>query len=144
MIFRKKAKKIDNYVAPEKTIFDGTNEEVLAGFGEIINDVKAIITDEDFPSVFIAPDKLSENATKKELGEVYIREKVGHKMYQLISVFIIKKPNNVYNIFDTLFCAKKGTYKTRAFKDTLRDLKLLSLDNLKDFLAFFQSASLLK
>ena len=141
-MFKKKVK--DNYIAPEKTLFDGSNEEVLQGFGKVIADIKEILNDEEFPSVFIAPEKLNENASKKELGELYIREKVGEKFYSLLKVFIVKRPENIYHILDTLFCAKSGTYKARNFKDTIRDLKLLTTENLKDFMSFFTVASSLK
>lgn len=142
MLFKKKVK--DNYTAPVKTLFDGTNEEVLQGFGRIVEDVKEILNDDEFPTVFIAPEKVNENASKKELGELYIKEKVGEKFYSLLKVFIIKKPDNIYHILDTLFCAKSGTYRARNFKDTIRDLKLLTNENLKDFMSFFTAASSLK
>ena len=142
MFFKKKVE--DDYKAPEKTLFDGTNEEVLQGFGKIIGDIKEILNDKEFPTTFIAPEKVNENASKKELGEIYIKEKVGEKFYNLLRVFIVKKPDNIYHILDTLFCSKSGTYKNRTFKDTLKDLKLLSKDNLKDFLSFFTAASSLK
>lgn len=141
-MFKKKVK--DNYVAPLRTLFDGTNEEVMQGFGKIVVDIKAILSDEEFPTTLIAPEKVNNNASRKELGELYIREKVGEKFYALLKVFIIKRPENIYRILDTLFCADAGTYKLRSFKDTLRDLKLLTTDNLKDFMNFFTVASSLK
>ena len=134
----------DGYIPPMRTLFDGTNDEVLLGFSRILNDIKEILTDEEYPDVLIAPEKVNENATKKELGELYLREKVGERIYALLKVFMVKKPNNIYHILDTLFCASEGTYRNRKFKDTLRDLKLLSLDNIKDFFSFFSVANSLK
>ena len=134
----------DGYIPPMRTLFDGTNDEVLLGFSRILTDIKEILTDEEYPDVLIAPEKVNENATKKELGELYLREKVGERIYALLKVFMVKKPNNIYHILDTLFCASEGTYRNRKFKDTLRDLKLLSLDNIKDFFSFFSVANSLK
>lgn len=144
--FKKKEEIVvnDGYIAPTRTLFDGTNDEVLLGFSKIVGDIKEILTDEEYPNVLIAPEKVNENATKKELGELYINEKVGERLYSLLKVFIVKKPNNIYHILDTLFCASDGTYRNRKFKDTLRDLQLLSLDNVKDFFSFFSVANTLK
>lgn len=144
MFKKKKIKNIDAYVAPSKTLFDCTNEEVLLGLGKIVEDIKEILTDEEYPNILIAPEKVREDASKKELADLYIKEKVGQKFYSLLKVFVIKKPENIYHILDVLFCAPSGTYKARAFKDTLRDIKLLSREDLKEILDFFQSASSLK
>lgn len=127
-----------------RTIFDGTNEEVLSAFNEMLNDFREIITDDEYPNIFIAPDKLNENATKKELGELYIKEKAGQKIYEVLRVFLQKKPNNVYNILDILFCAEKGTYRNKSFKETIQDLTVIGKDDLKYMLNFFRAAGLLK
>ena len=127
-----------------RTIFDGTNEEVLSAFNEMLNDFREIITDDEYPNIFIAPDKLNENATKKELGELYIKEKAGQKIYGVLRVFLQKKPNNVYNILDTLFCAEKGTYRNKSFKETMQDLTVIGKDDLKYMLNFIRAAGLLK
>lgn len=135
-MFGKKKMK-SNYIPPEKTIFDGTNEEVIIAFGKIAEDIKEIMTDDEFPNMLINPESVNQNATKKELGELYIREKVGQRFYSLIKTLVIKKPENIYNILDTIFCVPRGTYKNRAFKDTLEDFKLLTSDNMRDLLRLF-------
>lgn len=129
-------KKKDKYVAPERTIFDGTNAEVMEAFGKITQDVRAILEDEEFPSVLIAPN-VDENADKAELGKVFLAEKVGSKLYKILQVFTMKHPENVYSILDTLFCAESGTYKNRKFADTLKDFKLIKKDDLLAFIRFF-------
>lgn len=136
-MFGKKKRVLNNYIAPQKTIFDGTNEEVMIAFGKIAEDIKEILTDDEFPNMLISPESVNQNATKKELGELYIREKVGQRFYSLIKTLVIKKPQNIYNILDTIFCAPRGTYKDRAFKDTLEDFKLLTNDNMRDLLRLF-------
>ena len=136
-MFGKKKRVLNNYVAPQKTIFDGTNEEVMIAFGKIAEDIKEILTDDEFPNMLINPESVNQNATKKELGELFIREKVGQRFYSLIKTLVIKKPQNIYNILDTIFCVPRGTYKNRAFKDTLEDFKLLTNDNMRDLLRLF-------
>ena len=138
MFGKKKEKEMkSNYIPPEKTIFDGTNEEVMLAFGKIAEDIKEILTDDEFPNMLISPDSVNPNATKKELGELYIREKVGQRFYSLIKTLVVKKPDNIYNILDTLFCVPRGTYKNRAFKDTIQDFKLLTNENMRDLLRLF-------
>lgn len=125
-----------------KTIFDGTNEEVLNAFNSMLQDVREIITDEEYPSLLIGG--VDKNATKAELGQIYVREKAGQKMYDWLRVFLTKKPNNVFNILDTIFCAEKGTYRKKTFKETVQDLNVLRKEDLSDMINFFRATGLLK
>lgn len=125
-----------------KTIFDGTNEQVLNAFQVILNDVKEIITDEEYPSLVI--QAVDENAPKAELGKAYVREKGGEKMYNWLKVFLAKKPQNIFNILDTLFCAEKGTYKNKSFKETLQDLNSIDGKDFVSLINFIRAVGLLK
>lgn len=133
-MFFKKQKK-DDYIKPTKTIFNGTNEEVLNAFGSIAEDVKIIVEDEEFPSLLI--NQVDEKADKAELGKLFVTERVGNKFYQLLKILSFKHPDNVYNILDTIFCAKKGTYKNRKFSDTIRDFKSIDTNDLMSLIRFF-------
>jgi len=135
MIFKKKK---------VTTIFDKTNAEVMEALKSMLNDIRAIITDEEYPNIFIAPDKLNENASKVELGQAYISEKVGERMYELLRVFLTKKPQNVFNILDILFCAEKGTYANKTFKETMDDLTYIGKEDLKYIINFMRATDLLK
>lgn len=117
-----------------KTIFDGTNEEVVFALESMIEDVKAIMTDEDYPSFFVGG--VDENAPKSDLGKAYVREKAGQKMGQFIQVFLKKKPDNIFNILDVLFCVEKGTYRKKSFKQTMDDLRSIDVKDLGDMLNF--------
>lgn len=123
-----------------KTIFDGTNEEVLNAFNEILQDVREIITDEEYPNILITG--VDENAPKAELGKAYVKQKAGEKMYTLISVFLRKKPDNMFNILDVIFCAEKGTYKNKSFKQTMKDLRTIGKKDLADLLGFLRAVNL--
>lgn len=117
-----------------KTIFDCTNEQVIKAFESIMSDIEAIMQDEDYPNFFI--NGVDENAPKAELGKAYVREKVGQKMSQFIRVFLKKKPDNIFNILDTIFCVEKGTYRQKSFKETIQDLKSIDVKDLGDMLNF--------
>ena len=121
----------------KKTIFDGTNAEVLEAFNYILQDVREIITDDEYPNILIMG--VDENAPKAELGKAYVEQKVGQKMYSWFQVFLKKKPENVYNILDTIFCAEKGTYKNKPFKETIKDLKAIDLKDLGAMLNFIRA-----
>jgi hypothetical protein len=126
-----------------KTIFDGTNAEVVEAFESMLEDVKAIMSDEEYPSFFIAG--VDENAPKAELGKAYVREKAGQKMGQFLQVFLRKKPDNIFNILDVLFCVEKGTYRNKSFKQTMDDLRSIDVKDLGDMLNFiFATISAMK
>lgn len=125
-----------------KTIFDGTNAEVMNAFEEMLQDVREIITDEEYPSLFVGG--VDPNAPKAELGKAYVEQKVGQRMYDWFQVFLRKKPENIYNILDTIFCAKKGTYKNKPFKQTIKDLKSIDLKDLAEMLNFMRAVLLSK
>lgn len=126
-----------------KTIFDESNEKVLIAFQSILTDVEAIMTEADYPSFFIGG--VDENAPKAELGKAYVREKVGQKMSQFMRVFLSKKPDNIFNILDTIFCVEKGTYRKKSFKQTMDDLRSIDVKDLGDMLNFmFATISAMK
>lgn len=125
-----------------KTIFDCSNEEVLKAFESMLLDVRAIITDEEYPDMLISG--VDPNATRKELGEIYVKQKAGDKMYNWLRVFLSKKPDNVFNILDTIFCAKKGTYRKKSFKSTMKDLESIKKNDLREMINFIQATGLLK
>ncbi len=125
-----------------KTIFDGTNEQVLSAFNEILQDVREIITDDEYPSILIMG--VDENAPRAELGKAYVQQKVGERMYQLIGTFLRKKPDNMFNILDVIFCAEKGTYRKKSFKETMKDLTYLTKQDLADLLGFLRAVGLSK
>ena len=126
------------------TIFDKTNAEVMEALKSMLNDVREIITDDEYPNIFIAPEKLNENASKVELGQAYISEQVGQRMYELLRVFLTKKPQNVFNILDILFCVEKGTYANKTFKETMEDLTYIGKEDLKYIINFMRATDLLK
>lgn len=125
-----------------KTIFDYSNEEVLKAFEEILLDVRAIITDDEYPDMIISG--VDPNATRKELGEIYVKHKAGDKIYNWLRVFLSKKPDNVFNILDTIFRVEKGTYRKKSFKRTIKDLQSIKQNHLREMISFMQATGLLK
>lgn len=125
-----------------KTIFDGTNAEVLNAFQIMLEDIKAIITDDDYPSLVI--QSVNESAPKAELGKAYVREKGGEKLYNWLKVFLSKKPQNIFNILDTLFCVPRGTYEGKSFKATMQDLSSIDKKDFAELINFMRAVGLLK
>lgn len=120
-----------------KTVLDLPFDESIERLSSIVEDVYNIVGNPKFVDAISNTIKVPENATAKQLKEIYYGKEVASRLTGFIKLFLVEEKESLINILATIFCQNKDDYRKKSVKQIMADINCLTAQTKGELVSFF-------